>query len=95
MQAEEGRDKQEMRSVDVEQHLSWKHLLKVVGHVEVIKLYMFVLEQYATLDAASVHAVASFLRRVTSELNLEPMLYQVRLLLQLRSRIFLTDRGWT
>lgn len=64
-------------AVDVEQRLNWEAMLRAIGHVEVIKLYMFLLEKYAALDAAALHAAAAYLRRVTGELKLEPVLYQV------------------
>jgi hypothetical protein len=66
------------RAVAVEQQLNWEKMLKTVGHTEVVKLCMFLLEKHATLDSATLHAIASYLRRVTTELQLEPMLYQVQ-----------------
>ena len=70
-----------IRAVHVEQRLDWQQLLKTVGHPDVLKLYMFLLERYATLDSAALHAVTSYLKRVAGELKLAPMLYQVHLLL--------------
>lgn len=52
-------------------------VLKTVSHVEILKLYMFLLEKYKALDAATLHAIATFLGRLCDELRLEPMLYQV------------------
>jgi hypothetical protein len=69
-------DKRDMEIV--ERQLRFQDILKVVGHVEVVKLYMFLLERYRTLDGPTVHAVAKFLHRMSLQLKLEPMLYQVR-----------------
>lgn len=52
-------------------------VLKTASHIEVLKLYMFLLEKYKALDAATLHAIATFLGRICNELRLEPMLYQV------------------
>ena len=71
-------EEERIRAVDVERSLCWEHLMKAVGHTEVVKMYMFLLEKYNTLDAAALHAIAAFLRRVTNDLQLGPMLYQVR-----------------
>lgn len=65
--------------VDVERQLDWQQLLKTIGHADVLKLYMFLLEQYTALDAAALHAITAYLRRVTDELQLGPLLWQVRL----------------
>lgn len=52
-------------------------VLKTASHIEILKLYMFLLEKYKALDAATLHAIAGYLGRLCNELNLEPMLYQV------------------
>lgn len=61
--------------------VDFEAVLKTVSHVEILKLYMFLLEKYKALDAATLHAIATYLGRLCNELKLEPMLYQVRLAL--------------
>lgn len=53
-------------------------VLKAVSHIEILKLYMFLLQKYKALDAATLHAIAAYLGRLCNELRLEPMMYQVR-----------------
>lgn len=60
-----------------ERQLAFSDLVKGIGHAEVIKFFMFLLERYRTLDGPTVHAVATFLQRLCGELALEPLLYQV------------------
>ena len=43
-----------MRAVDIEQSLNVADLLKKVGHGDVLKLYMFLLERHSTLDSAAL-----------------------------------------
>jgi hypothetical protein len=72
----------------VEKDIDFSAILKMVGHPEVIKLYMFLLERYATLDSSTLHAITKFLHKICSELRLEPMLYQVRALCVYLERIY-------
>lgn len=52
-------------------------VLKAASHIEILKLYMFLLQKYKALDAATLHAIAAYLGRLCNELRLEPMMYQV------------------
>ena len=58
--------------------LDFSVVLRNVGQHEVLRFYMFVLQDAARLDPVVLHAIASFLRRVSSQLNMEAMLYQAR-----------------
>lgn len=53
-------------------------VLKSTSHTEILKLYMFLLEKYKALDASTLHAISTYLGRLSNEIGAEPMLYQVR-----------------
>lgn len=64
--------------VAIKSTLHFPSVLKTVGHHEIVKLYMFLLQQYSRLDAPTLHAIASFFHRLCSQLHLEPIFFKVR-----------------